>query len=185
MLGSLIVYTGLALIGGGVVLLVRPVRWLSATRWRGGLVVAGAGLLGAMVGLVLPAPESRAVEAATRLDQLMPAWQFREFHSITVDAPAAQVYAAIKAVRADEISLFRTLTWLRRGGRSLPAGILNAGNQESLLDVATRSDFIWLVDEPPRELVVGTVIRRPPGRQEALAPQLWLDPPGPGSPWRR
>ena len=64
-----------------------------------------------------------------------------------VEAPPARVYQAIKQVRADEIALFRTLTWIRRGGRELPEGILNPGNRASLIDVATRR-------APPGSIIV-------------------------------
>jgi hypothetical protein len=104
----------------------------------------------------------------------MPAWQFSELHSIDIDAPPARVFEAIRRVRADEILLFRTLTWIRRGGQPLPPGILNAGDRESLIDVALHGGFVLLADEAPRELVVGTVVGAPPGsRRGMLTPQLF------------
>ncbi|MFN2400291.1 MAG: hypothetical protein ABR543_16885, partial [Gemmatimonadaceae bacterium] len=82
--------------------------------------------------------------------------------------------------RADEITLFRTLTWIRRGGRELPESILNAGERESLIDVATRTGFVRLADEPPRELVLGTVVAAPPGTTGALTRDVFQKrlPPG-------
>lgn len=117
-----------------------------------------SGLLLALLGLFLPARESRVSRAETRLDEFAPAWQFHEVHSKRIDAPPAQVYEAIKQVRANEILLFRTLTWIRRGGRALPEGILNPGDREPILDVAARSGFYYLADEAPREMVVQTKI---------------------------
>ena len=116
----------------------------------------------------------------TRLDEFAPAWQFSEFHTIRIAAPPPRVYEAIKHVRADEIVLFRTLTWIRRGGRPLPASILDAAGRESLLDLATRTSFVWLADEPPREMVVGTVIVAPPGTRGKLTPQVFQKPLPPG-----
>src|SRR6266851_4322127 len=84
-----------------------------------------------------------------------------------------QVYEAIKRVRADEIAFFRLLTWIRRGGRPLPASILDAGTRESLIDVAIRGGFVSLADEAPRELVVGTVVDAPPGTRGRLTPQVF------------
>ena len=66
--------------------------------------------------LSAPAPERRVAQPATRLDAFVPAWQFGEFHELRVNASPARVYAAIDAVRADDIRLFRTLTWIRRLG---------------------------------------------------------------------
>ncbi len=180
MIGSLVVYTGFIFLAFGAVLTVRPIRRLGvATRW-GGLMVAGIGVLVAGVGLILPAPESRGIRGETRLDEFAPIWQFREFHTIRVGAPPARVFEAIKQVRADEISLFGILTWIRRGGRSLPQSILNAGDRESLIDVATRSGFVWLADDVPRELVIGTVIRAPAGTRGVLTPQAWQEDLVPG-----
>ena len=107
----------------------------------------------------MPKPE-------TRLDEFVPVWQFGEHHSIRVAAPPAKVFDAVKHIRAGEITFFRTLTWIRRGGRKLPESILNAGNDMPLLDIATKSGFIYLANEPPRELVIGTMVIAPPGARQ-------------------
>ena len=148
MLGSAVVYSGLILAVAGLF-----------TRHR--LRAVSIGIATAVIGLLLPARESRVSRAETRLDEFAPAWQFHEVHTMRVDAPPARVYDAIKQVRADEILLFRTLTWIRRGGRPLPESILDAGDRKPLLEVATSSGFYYLADEPPREVVVQTVIARP------------------------
>lgn len=119
------------------------------------------GLILVVIGLFLPARETRVAQAVTRLDEFAPVWQFHEVHTIRIDAPPERVYEAIKQVRADEILLFRTLTWIRRGGRKLPESVLNAGNRKPLLDVVTRSGFYYLADDAPRELVVQTAIGPP------------------------
>jgi hypothetical protein len=163
MLGSAIVYSGLVVAVVGLVLAVKPTRSLRLARRTRALALAAAGVLMAAIGLVLPAPESRLVRRQTRLDEFAPAWQFREVHSRRVAAAPSRVFDAIRRVRADEIFLFRTLTWVRRGGQPLPPGILNAGERESLIDVALNGGFLLLADDPPRELVVGTVVVAPPG----------------------
>src|SRR5207248_5536407 len=97
-----------------------------------------------------------------------------------IAAPSARVFDAIQRVRADEIFLFQTLTWIRRGGQRIPEGILNAGRDEPLIDLATRTGFIRLADDAPRELVVGTVISAPRGTRGTLTPQVFQKtlPPG-------
>ena len=47
---------------------------------------------------------------STGLDEWMPLWQFRERHTIQIAAWPEEIFAAIRAVTADEIFLFRTLT---------------------------------------------------------------------------
>jgi hypothetical protein len=124
---------------------------------------------------LLPVSESRASSRATRLDEFAPVWQFREFHSIRVDAPPARVFEAIRRVRGDEIFLFRTLTWIRRGGRRLAPSILDAGTREPLIDVAIRGGFVRLAEDDQRELVVGAVIIAPPGQRRTLTPELFRE----------
>ena len=179
MWGSVTVYVGLVAAVVGLGLAAKPLPWLGATASRG-IVVAAAGLLLAGAGVLLPARESRVGQVATRLDTFSPAWQFREIHSIRIAAPPQRVFEAVTQVRADEIFLFRTLTWIRRGGRQLPPGILNPGDREPIIDVATANGFVRLAQEPPRELVVGTAVIAPPGTPLPVTARLFQDgvPPG-------
>jgi hypothetical protein len=65
-----------------------------------------------------------------------PAFQFHEVHSTLVKAPAERVWAAIKAVTAREIRLFRLLTWLRSPrlpGSEDPESILNPAADRPIL----------------------------------------------------
>jgi len=180
MWGSATFYSGVIIAAAGLGLAVRPIRRLGiTTRWRG-LAVAAAGVVLAAIGLFLPASESRISRVETRLDQFAPAWQFREVHAIRIAAPPARVFEAIQRVHADEILLFRTLTWIRRGGRELPPSILNAGNRESLIDVATKNGFVRLAEDAPRELVIGTVVMAPPGTRGTLTPDVFQKPLPPG-----
>ncbi len=180
MLGSAIVYAGLVVTAAGMFLAIRPIERLHITTRSQGLAILGLGVVIAGIGFVAPAPESRVAGAETRLDEFVPVWQFNERHSIRVDASPDRVYRALKQVRADEVALFRTLTWIRRGGRALPEGILNASNQRPLLDVATRSGFIYLADDAPKEIVIGTVVIAPRGKHAELTPELFKTslPPG-------
>jgi hypothetical protein len=133
-----------------------------------------------VIGLALPARESRVGKTESRLDEFVPVWQFSERHTIRIDAPPARVFEAIRHVRANEISLFNTLTWIRRGGRKAPESILNAGDSAPLLDVATRNGFIYLADDPPREVVIGTVVVAPPGGRGTLTPERFKAQLAPG-----
>jgi len=180
MWGSATFYSGVIIAAVGLGLVVRPIRRLGiTTRWQG-LAVAAAGAVLAVIGLFLPAPESRIGRVETRLDEFAPAWQFREVHTIRIAAPPARVFDAVRRVRADEIFLFNTLTRIRRGGRQLPPSILNAGGRESLIDVATANGFVRLADDAPRELVIGTVVIAPPGTRGTLTPDVFQKPLPPG-----
>lgn len=108
---------------------------------------------------------------ATHLDEAVPHWQFGERHETFVRAPAGRVYAALRAVTAGEIFLFRTLTAIRRLGRSSPESILNPQPGAPILDVALRTGFHLIAEEPGRELVVGMYVIKP---DRALAAMNFL-----------
>jgi hypothetical protein len=180
MWGALILYAGAIVTAAGLGFAVKPVRRLHVPTRRRGLIIAACGMLLIVFALLLPVRESRVARVTTRLDDFSPVWQFREIHTVRVAAPPERVFDAIKRVRADEITLFRTLTWIRRGGRPAPLSILNAGERDPLIDVATSSGFIRLADEAPRELVIGTVVVAPPGTRGTLTAEVFQRPLPPG-----
>ena len=181
MLASAVFYLGISVAMFGSGLLFKPIKRLRVPTRRRALAIAAAGLILAVVALRLPVFESRASRATTWLDAFMPVWQFRERHTIRIAAPPPQVFDAIRRVRANEIQLFQTLTWIRRGGRRAPpGGILNPGDREPIIDVATRSGFVRLADDGDRELVIGTVVVVPPGTRGTLTQEVFQEslPPG-------
>jgi hypothetical protein len=163
MLGVVLVYAGLVALAAGIILLIHPVRRIGIRSRRQAAVVALAGLALVASGWTVPAPEQRIATRATRMDDFMPAWQFNEVHTLHVRAPPESVWNAIRAVRADEIRFFRLLTRIRTFGRRGPESILNAPERQPIIDVATRTTFLMLALEPPRELVVGTFVLAPDG----------------------
>jgi len=153
MLTSIALYAGgAATLAGAAAMLRRRTRRTGAALLVGGVTVAAAALF-------WPVSEEHVASKTTHLDEAMPRWQFNEVHEIHVDADPRRVYDAVHAVRADEIALFNALTYIRRGGRTLPEGILNAGKTKSLLDVATQTSFRYLADDV-HEIVVATHINR-------------------------
>jgi hypothetical protein len=182
MLDSVLVYLGFAAILVGALSILWPLRFLRIRTRTRGAIVAAAGLLIAIVALSLPVQTKTVSAPATKLDEWMPSWQFDEEHTIHVDAPPEKVFAAIREVRANEIFLFRTLTAIRRCGKPGPESIMNAPEEKPLLDVATATTFIYLADDPPRELVVGTVVAAPRGihAPAKLTPEVFRKtlPPG-------
>jgi len=182
MIDSYLVYLGFTLFFAGLFSLIRPLRFLYIrTRWLA-LMVSGCGWLLSLGILLLPYRNQEAASRVTKLDEWMPRWQVGERHVLKIAAPPAKVFAAIHEVRADEILLFRTLTAIRRGGGTGPESILNAPEQKPLLEVATQTTFIFLEDEAPRELVVGTVIAAPRKARESgrLEPDLFRRTLSPG-----
>lgn len=163
MVPSALVYASLLSMLLGVISMLRPLPFLKITNRRRAALLLALGLLIAAVGFALPARETLITRARTQLDQFTPVYQFNEVHSIQVRAPKDRVYQAIKEITADEILLFRTLIWIRRLGRSGPESIMNAPEHVPLLEVATRTSFLLLAEEPDREIVIGTLVAIPPG----------------------
>ncbi len=163
MFGVVVVYAGLLTSFLGLVSLLKPLKFLRIPTRSHAMVVLGAGVLLVAIGFWLPAREERVAAPRTRLDEFVPAWQFNEAHTIRVQAPREKVYQAIKEVRASEIRLFRTLTWIRRFGQPGPESILNSPEKTPILEVATRTGFLLLAEEPGREIVLGTLVVAPRG----------------------
>jgi hypothetical protein len=184
-LGVLLVDAGLAAGALGLICLIRPIPALGiSTRRRGAALVAAGAALG-LAGASLPAPERSVPARISRLDEIVPVYQFSEFHECRIRASPARVYDAVWAVTAEEIRLFRLLTWIRsprrpwiRGGEE---SILNPPAKQPILRVATSSGFMVLADEPAREVVVGTIVvapRRPGTLSDSPRDFAALDAPG-------
>jgi hypothetical protein len=92
---------------------------------------------------------------------------------------------ATRAVTAEEIRLFRLLTWLRHPrlpGRRLPETILTPPPAKPIVDVALAGGFVLLAEEAERELALGAVVvhpRRPPRGVEPTA-EVFRDLAAPG-----
>jgi hypothetical protein len=152
---SVVLYVGMLLMAAGLVLAIprRTRRFVARTMFIGGAMV--------VVAAFWPAPVQYAPARQTHLDEGMPSWQFNEVHAIHVNAPPGRVFDSIRPVTAGEIRFFRILIYIRRLGRPTPPGILNAPENEPLLDLATRTSFRYLADDPPKEIVVESVLVRP------------------------
>jgi hypothetical protein len=163
LIGTILVYAAFAAMLLGGVSLIRPLKFMGIASRPHGIVVLLCGVVVFLIGVNLPAAEKRIKARTTVLDDFVPAYQFAEFHTIRVKAPRERVYQAIRDLTADEITLFSTLTWIRRFGRPGPAGILNPPPHEPILGVAMRSGFMKLAEDPDREIVLGTLVAAPPG----------------------
>ena len=168
----ILVYAGLVSAFPGFVSLAWPLRFLGITNRGAGAIVFASGAAVALAGFLLPAPEKRASVVESHLDDFIPAYQFREFHEVRVQRPRERVYAALLQVRADEILFLRTLVWIRRGGAEGPESVLNPRGDSPVLDVALRTSFLKLAEEPGREIVIGTLVAVPRGWRPKGAPTV-------------
>ncbi len=155
MLAIVVVQAGIATAVLGALLVLRPLAWLGVHGRRGALIVLVTGLATFLVGEVLPSPLRRG-GSGTELDRFFPEYRFCEVHTTRVHASPARVDAALRAVTARDIRLFRTLMAIRalghyRGPQDAP--------DRPILSSATSpgGGFLWLADQPGTELVAGTV----------------------------
>ena len=92
------------------------------------------------------------------IDRFLPEYDWNEVHSIEIAADPTAVLAAVRAVTAGEIRLFRTLMRLR----ALPARLLGhrppVRGGGPVLEEVLRSAFVLLA-ENESEMVVGTIGR--------------------------
>jgi len=161
----------LALGAVGLFSLLRPLRFFGVADRRAALVLVVCGGLVGALGVLLPAPTSRALSPSTRLDVAVPEWQFSEVHDLRIHASPARVEAAIRAVTAREIRGFALLTWIRnprRPGSREQASILAPPADRPILDVALGSGFALLA-RAPGELVIGTLVVVPADGEQRKA----------------
>jgi len=165
---SFALYAWALVAAAGVVSLVRPLPAIGIrNRWLAWPVLA-VGLAGVWFILSKPALADYVTNPSRQLDAFMPIYQFEEMYEIPVRAPRDRIYRAILSVSADEIPLYRTLAWIRRGAARGPESVLNPPDGVPLITVATRTSFVTLADVPGRELVIGTVVIAPPGVRLAV-----------------
>jgi hypothetical protein len=144
-----------------VLALIRPISRVGLSTRRRAFCAWLAATAACVVSLMWPTHDIRVASPVSRLDEIVPVYQFSEVHEITIDAPADLTYRAICAVTTNEIALLRTLTWIRRFGQSGPESILNPPGDKPFCDVALKSGFFLLADEPSREMVLGSFVAAP------------------------
>jgi hypothetical protein len=170
MLPVFLVDIGIVSVLVGLFSVFKPLSFLRIRSRRIGALVGGFGLLVTAAGMYFPVGEVRVATPKTRLDEFAPVYQFREFHSIRVNAPREQTYRALQEVTAAEIRFYRTLTWIRRFGRPGPESILQAPEQIPILEIATRTSFLRLAEDPGREIVIGSAVAVPRGFRPKTKP---------------
>lgn len=100
------------------------------------------------------------------LDQILPAYDFTEVHSIRINASAEDVFKAVKQVPPAEISFVMHVLFVVR---SFPEKLadrqaLDFSDQEPLLSQMMKGHFIMLDEVAPRELVFGMIVPDSIGR---------------------
>jgi len=118
-------------------------------------VVLGCGIALFLIGETLPVGETQIQAQQTELMSMCLPYQFEEFHSILVHAPRRAGFPkAIQEVSADEISLFRMLTWIRRRDNLRQESVLNAPPPSTTARGGAETGFMKLAEDQDREIVI-------------------------------
>ncbi len=157
-----LVYCGLIGMLTGAISVARPIRALGHQTRLSAVAFFSVSAMLLIAGVFLPAPVQSISTPRDDLDRAIPAWQFGEHHGTRVRATPERVDAAIRELTADDIVLFRTLTWIRSPRlRQRNVDILHPPpGPVPILDVATRSGFMLISDRPAREIVLMTRVAR-------------------------
>jgi hypothetical protein len=158
MIASVFIYLGALLATLGLVAAVLPRRLRGRRGRTAGPLAALTGIGLGLLGFGMPIHEVIVEAPRERLDAVLPRYQFHERHELVVAAPPLAVDQAIRAVTADEIRLYRSLTAIRRLGRRGPESLLDAPSGVPMLELATRTGFHLLADEPGHEIVLGVAL---------------------------
>jgi hypothetical protein len=162
MMASVVWYLAgaLAILGG--LFVIRPAKRFGFRSRRRAAAWFAAGLV-VLIGSVAIGPREVRVAAPVQLiDRFVPVYQFAERHEIDVAATAAATYRSIQTVTPAEISFYRALTWIRRGGKSGPPSILDPPRDVPILKTAIETSFRKLGEAPDREIVFGGLVVAPP-----------------------
>jgi len=152
--------------------LIRPIPRLGLRTRRRALVAWLLAIACGVGTLIWPTHETRVASPVSRLDHIVPIYQFSEVHETTIEASPERIYRGICTVTVNEIALLRTLTLIRRFGRPGPDSVLNPPGDKPFCEVALSSGFYLLADEPPSELVLGTFVAAPKAARANPPPQI-------------
>jgi hypothetical protein len=101
---------------------------------------------------------SAATDSDQLLDEFLPDWDFREEHSRRVDAPTAQVRAALLAVTPREIPLSGVMMALRLAPAVIVTRRWPGGMDRPFVELLVEFGFVELANED-EEIVLGAVGR--------------------------
>ena len=145
---SLLIWAGAALvvIGALRVLLRRSRGWAVGLALTGVICVA--------LGFALPGAEARTANTRHLIDSFVPTDHFHETHWERIRATPREIFAAIHAVRPNEVHGFVPILWARSPGMRRPSAALM---RRPILELMKGQHFVVLAEQPGKEIVVGTI----------------------------
>lgn len=160
---STLVYSGIVLALCGLANLVVPFRFLGVRKRAVGALILVGGATLAIAALWWPATTFRVAKSESRLDQIMPEYQFYERHSVRVHARPGHVMQAVRQSTFGDLKSLNTLMKIRGAAlRTHDSGGLTLDRR--VLDTFSESGY--LSDTGEDEIVMfaagnGRAVRRP------------------------
>lgn len=139
---STLVYSGIVLAIAGLANVAIPFRFLGVSKRRTGALILAGGTALAVAALLWPAAAVRVAQPRTRLDAIMPEYQFAEIHSVRTRAKPEQVIQAAHDSTWGDLKSLNTLMRIR--GAALRHPFQAAGffaPDRRVLDAFTASGF--------------------------------------------
>jgi len=110
---STLVYSGIVLALCGLVNVAVPFRFLGVRKRAVGALIFGSGVALTFAALYWPASTFHAAQRGTRLDEIMPEYQFSEKHSARIHARPEQVMQATRESTFGDMKSLVTLLKIR------------------------------------------------------------------------
>ena len=171
---STLVYTGLVAALLGLANLAVPFQFMGVRRRAVGALGLAGGVGLVLVALHWPAPTTRVVQHRTRLDEVMPEYQFSEIHSIRVHAQPGQVMLATRQSTFGDMTSLATLLKVRAAAIRTPAPRGGDLMDKRVLEAFSASGY--LVDASEHEIVLfGAANVRDERRPDVRTVQQFVD----------
>ena len=138
---STLAYSGIVLALVGLANLARPFRFLGIRKRSAGALILAGGVGLAVAALLWPAPVIRVAQPRTRLDEIMPEYQFSERHSARIHARPEQVMQAVRQSTFGDMKSLVTLLKIRGAALRAPGDTGGFQNQR-VLDAFSASGFL-------------------------------------------
>jgi hypothetical protein len=171
---STLVYAGVVAALLGLANLAIPFRFMGIRRRAVGALGLAGGVGLALAALSWPATTTRVAQPRTRLDGVMPEYQFSEIHSVRVHARPEQVMHATRQSTFGDMTSLAALLKLRAAAIRAPAPSGGDLQDKRVLDAFSASGY--LLDASDHEIVLfGAVNIREQRRPDVHTAQQFVD----------
>ncbi len=149
---STLAYAGIVLALGGLANLALPFRFLGVRKRAVGALILAGGVALTLAALIWPASTIRVAQPRTRLDAVMPEYQFYERHSARVHARPEQVMQAVRQSTFGDMKSLVTLLKIRAAALRATFHATGDLQDQRVLDAFSESGY--LVDGSEREIAI-------------------------------